>query len=244
MSRRPSRLITELLTFAKGEGWSVRDLAGELGVDETAIIRLRSGERSPSKQMLVRIAERFGEHKFVRDLVWYHLLSECQLAPDGMNSRDPLDNEAVPTAAAIALRRYVEHFAEESVQGGGGLYIASEDANALSAVLRALRLSFETAKVRLFVMRPNEKPRALEVRAALAAALLLVERIDFASDVVSDVIRRRADLTRPTIVTSMLPPDAIADPFLRRIARSTMRRIDLTSVAMPPPAHIRVPHAS
>lgn len=244
MIRRPSRLITELLTFAKGQAWSVRDLARELGVDETAIIRLRSGERSPSKQMLVKIVERFGEHKFVRDLVWYHLLSECHVAEDGINARDPLDSETIPADAAFALRRYIEHFAEESLQGSGGLYIASEDANALSAALRALRIAFESAKVRLCVMRANEKPKALEIRAALAAPLLLVERIDFASDVVSDVIRRRADLLRPTIVTSMLPPDGVADPYLRRIAHSTMRRIDLTPVAMLPPTHIRVPHAS
>ena len=244
MNRRPSRLITELLTFAKGQAWSVRDLAHELGVDETAIIRLRSGERSPSKQMLVKIVERFGEHKFVRDLVWLHLLSECHVDEEGVNSRDPLDSEAIPAAAAVALRRYVEHFAEENLQGGGGLYIVGEDANALSTVLRALRSTFELAKVRLCLMRANEKPKALDVRAALAAPLLLVERVDFLSDVVADVIRRRADLMRPTIVTSMLPPDVIADPYLSRIARSTMRRIDLTPVAMPPPTHIRVPHAS
>ncbi len=244
MPRRPARLITELLAFLQSQGATLRDLARELGVDETALIRLRTGERSPSKQMLVKIVQHFGEHRFIRDLLWVHFFTECRATPEGVDPVDALASDAIPPRVTHDLRRYVDHFAAETMQSGSGLYVCGPDASALAVVVRALRVAFEGAKVRLFFLRADQKTNAADVRNALAAPLLIVERVDFASATTADIIRRRADLTRPTIVTSMAAPDAIADPYLRRIAKSAMRRVDLGLVdeaaALPP----TISHAS
>lgn len=227
MSGRPSRLITELIVFTSAQGWTAHDLANELGIDETAIIRFRSGERSPSKRVLVKIMERFGEQRFVRDLVLFHLSTECR--SDGVAAVDPLGSVALPVVTVAALRAYVERFAEESVRAGRGLYIVCAEAAPLSEALRALRRAFELANVRMQVLRGDQRPNARDLRAALAAPLVLIERVDFASEAVADVLRRRSDLTRPCIVTSMLRPEDMPDPFLRRTALSTMRLIEVAS---------------
>lgn len=225
MPLRPARIITELIAFTRAKGWSVRDLAQELEVDETALIRFRSGVRIPSKAVLVKIIDRFGEHRFVRDLVWFHLYSECRNA--GADDADPFENAPLPTTTITALRTYIERFAEESTHAGRGLYIVSAEPALLNAALRPVRLAFERARVRMCAWRGDQRPNARAVRDALAAPLVLIERIDFASEAVSDVVRRRADLTRPTVVTSLTPPNALRDPYLQRIALSTMRLIEI-----------------
>jgi transcriptional regulator with XRE-family HTH domain len=225
VSLRPARIITELIAFTRAKGWSVRELARELEVDETALIRFRSGERTPSKAVLVKIVDRFGEHRFVRDLVWFHLYSECRNA--GASGADPFSEARLPTGALSALRSYIDHFAEESTHAGRGLFIVSPDPAALTTALRTLHVAFERTRVRLCLWRGDQKPNARSIRDALAAPVVLIERIDFASEPVADVVRRRADLTRPTVVTSLIAPDALADAFLRRIAVSTMRLIQI-----------------
>lgn len=233
MPLRPARIITELIAFTRAKGWTVRDLADELKIDETALIRFRSGVRTPSKAVLVKIIDRFGDHRFIRDLVLFHLYSECRNA--GEVDADPFEDAPLPTSTITALRAYVERFAEESTHAGRGLYLTSRDPALLTVALRALRRAFERTQVRMCAWRGDQKLNARAVRDALAAPLVLIERIDFASEVVSEVVRRRADLTRPTVVTSLTTPDALADPYLQRVALSTMRLIE---IAGPAAAHV------
>lgn len=227
MSRHYCRLITELIAFTQAQGGTVRDLASEVGLDETELIRFRSGERSPSKRVLVKIAGRYGEMKLVRDLLVHHFTAECQ--GGYLPAENPFADVDLPAKAVAELRQYVTGFAALNARGGRGLYIVAADAARLSYALRALGYAMELEGVRFVMIRADLRLDARAVRAALAAPLVLVERADFASETVVDVLRRRADLVRPCVLTSMQEPEAIADPYLRRIALSMMSCVQLSS---------------
>jgi plasmid maintenance system antidote protein VapI len=222
--RRPPRLITELLALTASWGWSVADLARELGVDESTILHYRAGRRGLTTRTLARIVGRFGEHRMTRDLVWHYLLSECAEAPEAENLLAA--PKGLLPAVEQALRAYAERFAEESVHAGRGLYVVSDTAAPLSAALHFLQAAFAGKKIRVCALRADRTPTAAESRLALALPLLIVERMDFACDAVMDLVRRRADFARPIVCTSMQEPDAAPDAFLRRVFVGTMRRID------------------
>jgi hypothetical protein len=238
---RPPRLIAELLALTATWGWTVADLAHELDLDPTTILHYRSGRRALTKRALAKIAVRFGEHRMVHDLVWHHLLAESGEAEEA-----PLGRRAAPKGVDVAmeqaLRAYVSRFAEESVHAGRGLFVVAESAGPLSAAALFIKALFADAKIPVCALRADKTPTAAESRFALAAPLLIVQGVDFASDAVKDLLCRRADLTRPAIATSMQPPDATDDLHLRRIYVSTMRRIE----ARPTPAApaTEPPHSS
>jgi plasmid maintenance system antidote protein VapI len=221
---RPPRLITELIALAKEWGWSVDDLARELHVHRTTLLHQRAGRHGINTAMLARIARRFRSDRSIRDLVWNYLTVEYEEA--GASARAiPAASTHIPREVATGLRSYLARFGEESVHGGRGLYLASADAAVLTAALQWLQKAFREQRIEPCVLRADRSPSASEARFALAAPVLMLERVDFLSDASADVVRRRADLVRPIIATSMQPLDAISDPYLRRIFASTMRAL-------------------
>jgi hypothetical protein len=232
--RRPPRLITELLALTASWGWTVADLARELEVDESTILHYRAGRRGLTTRTLARIVVRFGEHRMTRDLVWHYLMTECVEAPDAEGTLAA--PKGLLPALEQALRTYAERFAEESVHAGRGLYVVSDAAAPLSAALHFLQAAFADKKIRACAIRADRTPTAAESRLALALPLLIVERMDFACDAVKDIVRRRADLARPTVLTSMQEPDVATDTYLRRVFVSTMRRIDAHTSAPTTPS--------
>jgi hypothetical protein len=81
----------------------------------------------------------------------------------------------------------------------------------------------------------NVKLSATLARVALHASLLVVERVEFASESVTDLLLRRADLVKPSIVTTAGGIEAIRDSHLVRIVRSMMRPIELVEAPNPKP---------
>ncbi|MEA2162164.1 MAG: hypothetical protein QOK37_291 [Thermoanaerobaculia bacterium] len=228
---RPPRLIAELIALTATWGWSVADLARELDLDPTTILHYRSGRRALTKRALAKIAVRFGEHRMVHDLVWHHLVAESDEAEEAQLGKRAAP-KGVDVAIEQALRAYAARFAEESVHAGRGLFVVADAGAPLSAAALFAKTLFTDAKIPVCALRGDKTPTASESRFALAAPLLIVERVDFASEAVKEVLRRRADLMRPTIATSMQPPDVTEDVYLRRVYLSTMRRIE----ARPTPA--------
>jgi plasmid maintenance system antidote protein VapI len=230
---RPPRLITELIALAKEWGWSVNDLARELHVHRTTLIHQRAGRHGINTAMLARIAQRFRSDRSVRDLVWNYLTVEYEEA--GVRAKAlPTASARIPREVATVLRSYLARFGEESVHGGRGLYLTSADASLLTAALQWLQTAFREQRIDPCVLRADRTPSASEARFALAAPVLMLERIDFLSEGCTDVVRRRADLVRPIVVTSMQPPDAISDVYLRRIFTSTMRALVIGPSPIPP----------
>jgi hypothetical protein len=85
-------------------------------------------------------------------------------------------------------------------------------------------------------MDASAKLSATLARAAVHANLLVVERIDFATPAVIEVLLRRADLVKPSVATLAGTVDAIPDAHLKRVVLSMMRRIDCIPTAAPVPA--------
>jgi hypothetical protein len=77
----------------------------------------------------------------------------------------------------------------------------------------------------------NVKLSATLARAALHASLLVVERVDFASESVTELLLRRADFVKPSVVTTAGGIDSIRDAHLARVVRSMMRPVDLARAA-------------
>lgn len=242
--QRPPRLITELLALAKEWGWSVQDLARELGVHRTTIVHQRSGRHALKTAMLARIARRFRNDRTIRDLVWHYLAVEYEERP----AADALPTPPrVPDTVASSLRAYLAGFSDVSVHGGRGLYLVGSDATLLSATLRWLQAAFKQQRIETCLLRADRPVSPSEARAALAAPVLLLERVDFLRESATDVLRRRADLVRPVIVSSMQPPATIADPYARRILTSTTRLLEVASfdpAPIPTPPHGPLPAQS
>jgi hypothetical protein len=233
------QLITELLGLADAWGWSAEDLARELRVDRTTLLQYRSGRRALTVRALARIARRFGEQRMVRDLVWHHLAVEC--SPDAPAGAAPASAPiALSPSAARDLRAYVDRFGKESLHGRG-LYLLGADAAVLSAALLFLQALLEAGGIPVCRLRADRTPSASETRAALAAPVLLLERFDFACAVVHDLARKRGDLVRPTVLTSMRSPGDLSDPHLRRVFTATTRLVDLTPASSSLPMHGSVP---
>ena len=192
--------------------------------------------------MLSRIAKRFRHERSVRDLVWHYLAVEYE-EPTAGDVLPALPH--VPERTATTLRAYLDRFGEESVHGARGLYLLSADATLLGVTLRWLQSAFKQHRINAALLRADRPVSASEARFALAAPVLLLERVDFLRDAAADLLRRRADLVRPIVVSSMQPSDRLADAYIRRILTSTTRVIELDALPTPStPPHGPVPAAS
>ncbi|HEX8411816.1 MAG TPA: helix-turn-helix transcriptional regulator [Thermoanaerobaculia bacterium] len=226
MHRSP-RLIAELVELTRPLGWTLRDLARELKVSEISLQQYRSGRRPLSLSTIATIVERFGMYREIKDLTWQYLRSYHQLSAE----KRVTVSAALPPTASRALTHYVEHFAEETIRGGRGLFLVADGAPPLTASVAHLRAAFGEAGIEIAVLRADVTPSATELRAAVSAPLLIVERIDFVSALVSDIVRRRADVLKPLVVTSLDAPQRLSDDYLRRIFLSVTRLIDLREAA-------------
>lgn len=223
----PPRLIAELVTLTRPLDWTLRDLARELHVSEVTLQQYRSGRRSLSLAALARITERFGTYREIRDLVFAYLRDYH--TQDAVDPATPPD--LLPPHVARALAAYTEKFAEESVHGGRGLFVVADEAALLSASVSYLRALFAQATISIAVLRADTTPAARDLRDAAAVPLLIVERVDFVSAIVAEIVQRRADVMKPIIATSMAEPSALRDAYLRRIFTSVTRLVDLRTHA-------------
>ena len=228
--RRPSpRLISELVALTTADGRSLSELARELEIDETTLMQYRSGRRPISMKTYARIMRRFSEHRLIRDLAFHYAAVEYHV--EDQDSAKAAAPPSIPAAVERALTQYAERFAEETLHGGRGLFLTGPDRD-LSAASEFLAQRFRAMKVAVCRIRADRKPAASEMRDALAAPLFVVERVDFLREDVANLISRRADLARPTIVTSTRGADTIADPYLRR-SLAVMRAIHIGDSAAP-----------
>ena len=244
MPRHVSRLITDLLALADSWGWSLADLAKELGVDVTTVMHYRAGRRHLTKVMLGRIARRFREQQAIRDLVWHHLLVETLEEEEGKGSDLAVD---LPLNVLQTLSTYVDRFADESIHAGRGLYLRSDDTASLARAVIALDRAFMAAGVQTYKVRGDHVPTAADRRSALAAPALIVERVEFAKPAMVELLNERANLVRPMIVTSATPPETTPDAYLQRVFLSLTRRIEIGTPSVSPPhaaPAVTTPHAA
>jgi len=224
MRPRP-RLIAELVSLTRPWGWTLPDLAREIHVSLASLNQYRSGRRPLSMETFSRIAERFGDYRIIRDAAWEY--ARAFHAP--VVAAPPDSAHDLPIATARALARFVERFPEELLRGGQGLFLTARDPRLLIAAVAHLRALFATAQVPVALVRADRTLSASDLRDALAAPLVVVERVEFLHPTVADLLRRRDEIVRPTVVTSVAQVDA-SDADLTRIFRTRMRPLVIPSV--------------
>lgn len=228
---RPPRLIATLLSVAESRALSLADVAERIGVDETTLMQYRSGRRRLSMAAYANIVRAFGDERAIADAAWHYVRVEYHPPrPDSVDAAAL----ALPEPVVDILRTYVERLPEEAVTTGRGVYLFSTDTRALLSATQFLLRSFEKGRVAVCHLRGDARPKAADRRFALAAPVFLVERVDVVAEGVATLLRERADLVRPTIVTSVLPPDATKDAHLRRILLSATRLVPIVSLSTPP----------
>ena len=199
-------------------------MAEAIGVNETTLMQYRSGRRRLSMQAFANILAAYGDERAVVEAAIHYARAEYH--PPKSDSMEAAA-EGLPPVAVEMLRTYVDRLPEEAVTTGRGLYLVSDDAHALSLATQFLVRCFERSRIAVCQLRGDARPSAATRRFALAAPVLVVERIDFLRDTVGEIVRERAALVRPLIVTSMQSPETIADPLLRRVIRHLTRLLTL-----------------
>ena len=222
---RPPRLIAQLLSHASAtRGQGLLDVAEAIGVDETTLMQYRSGRRRLSMQSFANILAVYGDDRAMRDAAVHYARVEYQpLKPESMEEAA----EALSVPTVDILRTYVGRLPEEAVTTGRGLYLHSTDARSLSLAVQFLVRAFERTRATVCRMRADRPVMAKDRRFALAASVLIVERIDFMRASVPDILRERVNLVRPLIVTSMQSANELPDLHLRRAFLAATRLVNL-----------------
>lgn len=206
---QPVLIIREVDQLARRAKWRACDLAEALGVSLSMLNRLRAGTHAPSREVLGAILRSFGEHARVRELVLHFLEHELLLARSGRLDAAPVAARAmfdelreIPPAAQRELRGFVAQFLRRSLTTGRGLSVVA-DAALLREVVVYVRTALDAQGVASVVIAGNARISASQRDAAIAAPLLIVERVDFASDAVRALLDTRASVRKPVLVTAL-----------------------------------------
>jgi transcriptional regulator with XRE-family HTH domain len=230
-----SPLVRELIRLARERNWSRQELASRLAIHPTLLTHIQSGRRRISVDLLSRIVRAFPEVRTIRDLVLNYLLVEVPEieAEEGQLGCSTVREGVVvelPDGPRRELRSYLGTFLR-SFYEGRGLCIAGTDTKLLRSAAAYVIAECELRHIQTLKIDANVKLSATLARAALHASLLVVERVDFASESVTELLLRRADFVKPSVVTTAGGIDSIRDAHLARVVRSMMRPVDLARAA-------------
>lgn len=229
--------MREIDRLARDAKWTNTHLASRLSVDPTMLMHIRAGRNLFSPALLGRISQLFNTPQ-IDALIIHHLRVE-RIARDATKLALPDDDvllERIDAPARKALRHFVLHFARESVETGRGLYLSAPDAALLTLAVQFVTTALQGQGIVVERITANSTPGSTHMRAGIAAALLVIERIEFASAAVMDLIVRRSDVVKPLVITSLEPESKIKDAYVARICTSMLRPISLA------PALTATPH--
>ena len=208
-------LLNELERRARALGFTWASLAAEVGIDRTTLAHIRSGRGRLSLGTLHRIATWFPADAAMQRLVWDYLLHDVE-TPKERAAREAVRAvsaaaalEGLPESARSRLRAFVADFPTHALRGGG-LLLTGSDSAALSAALAFLETEFPARGVPALRRPANAEPARSSIPFLVATPLLLVDRIEFASRPMSDVLRSRA-LYGKVIVATTTAEGAAAD---------------------------------
>jgi hypothetical protein len=245
---QPPLLIREVERLAKERGWSTAQLAKQLNLSGKAFRNVCVGHRILSLGLLANIIDVFGKVRSVRELAIHYLANEYKTYR--RSRRDTYGVIAAIPASASTFRRW--QIAEWVVQiptADGvrrGLFLTSSDTALLRRTVRALGKELCRAGVSVMTLQAHAQVKSSERTLAVETGVLIVERLDRASEAIARIIEERGNAFRPVVVTSMGERDAIPDMVLVRTLRAITTTVTLTPHANTTPTgtHTLTPSTS
>jgi len=213
-------IFREIDRLARRRGWTHGELARQLGVDRTLLTHLRAGRRVPTTRFLARTARAFAEEQTLRDCVWHYLRYELPVGPEEATvAVDPGGVPSLPVDAGKVIRAYVRSFPRRLVDGRG-LILRSASVPHLGAAAEFIAETLRRNGV-VVAQRSAYLPVLPSDAAALKRArLVVVERVEFASAAVRDLLGARLDLGQPVVVTIATDCAGRIEPDLERVLRA------------------------
>jgi transcriptional regulator with XRE-family HTH domain len=237
----PPLLINELERIRRERGWSVAELARQLRVSSKLFYNMRRGLRSISVATLAEIAKRFGTDYRIREAVMHYLALEYQtFGREVLHDAERESTADLPASISYHNRWRIVTWVGRLPFGEGvqrGLYLSCSKPDVLSKVSRFVARAAERERVQPVLLVGNAHPSVSHATSALEAPLLIVDRIDFASAEVVDIISRRVDAQRPVLVTSCADREDMEDGMLLRVLRAATEliRLDTPKARRTPP---------
>jgi Cro/C1-type HTH DNA-binding domain len=227
---QPPLLIPELERLARERSWSIAALSERLGISPKSFYNLRLGHSTLSLDTLSRITVLFGGSRTVRELVLHYLRDEYPSLGRARRARTAGGPSALPVAIPSHTRWRVAAWVAQMPRSDvarNGLYLHCSDAALLTATARFVQRELERLRCSVVMLDGNIRLAASHARAAEEAAVLIVERVDHASDGVAAIILRRHEALRPTVVTSCGAREELRDRHVVRVVRAAMQLLSL-----------------
>jgi hypothetical protein len=227
---QPPLLIREVERLAKERGWSTAQLAKQLNLSGKAFRNVCVGHRILSLGLLANIIDVFGKVRSVRELAIHYLANEYKTYR--RSRRDTYGVIAAIPASASTFRRW--QIAEWVVQiptADGvrrGLFLTSSDTSLLNRTVRALGQELYRAGVSVMTLQAHAQVTSSERTLAVETGVLIIERLDRASEAIARILEERGNAFRPVVVTSLGERDAIPDMVLVRTLRAITTTVTLT----------------
>lgn len=217
-------LMHELERRARARGFSWQQLAKEIGVDRSTLAHIRSGRDRLSLGALHHIAVAFPTDATVQRLVWDYLLLDVE-TPKERREREAARSTGAAsfarmlTESSIAvLRGFVVDLPQHALSGAGMLLTASTP-GVLAAALGYLETELRARGIHALRYASNDAVRSSVLATMLGVPVLLVDRVEHASDAMREVLQRRAEYRKVTVATSVVPA-GVSGPALSGLARS------------------------
>lgn len=222
-------LLYELERRARALGFTWATLAAEVGLDRTTLAHIRSGRGRLSLGTLHRIAVWFPTDTAIQRCVWEYLLHDVKtkrerserVALRARSSGALLDG--LPAATREQLQAFVSDFATHALRGDG-LLLTGADSSALSRALSFLETECPARDIHVLRRAANEVPTKSSLPALAATPLLIVDRVEFVSEAMTDVLCSRALYGKVTIASACAPcpseeiERALRDPTVLMVA--------------------------
>ncbi len=233
MHRTPD-LVTEIHRLASRRGWSQAELARQLGVSRSTLVHARGGRRWFTTDVMARISRLFGDVPTMKDLVWSYVRYDFPAGPEekGILPLAEKRRTDLPGDAVDAIRRFVRSFPMRLVDGHG-LVLTGGSARMLSLASRSVADGLASAGVRVHRRAASDPLGPTESAAIGKSRLLVLERIDGASDAVVALLESQLAAERPVVLTSAKAIDTVLGQRLARLLRSRTTLIRLDSPSSP-----------
>jgi len=227
--------VREVERIATERGWSRPRLARELGIDASTLAHVRSGRDPISQALLIAIGAVFGGSTTVQQLILHYILIEArQRSAKRRKGATGAAFGVLPYKVRWRIRRWLTQL-DGRDKPQRGLFLTGANASHLSAAARFAAHEAEQQGRACVVIRANDRISTSHATTAVDANLLIIERVEFASESITQLIHARSNALRPMVVTSGVSREQLPDPHLVRVFRAWTESITVSPPRTPTP---------